>query len=289
MINAGELNLALQRGSQEKVAGWNDLSSSARSSLAGALGGSALGGLAWLLRPKDKDQNQWKEALLSILSGAALGGAVGYGYDKLPDMGITKGVKNVANDAKTQAKELVKQIRSGIKNMYGAKAKPNGQEAPATQEDPGSTMSDAEAKAEEAIIAKSMGQEDNGDTGNASKPDKPVHNHPFNSDQEKIKALEKFPGTFYNDYGFVDIDADRIDPGATKYPTNTILSWDMVNRFKDPAQVRAHEKALRMLRKIKGYENAKPIGWRWNYPRKGEMTIVTIDDNGQVGGKSIEL
>ena len=288
MINAGELNLALQRGSQEKVAGWNDLSSSARSSLAGALGGSALGGLAWLLRPKDKDQNQWKEALLSILSGAALGGAVGYGYDKLPDMGITKGVKNVAKDAKTQAKELVKQIRVGIKNMY----KPKNTEAPAATEDPDHTMSDAAMTAEEDTTRTSMGPEVKNpsvNTETATEPETPAHSHPFNKDPKKLEAIKDFPGAFYNDYGLIDLDVSSIDPGKTKYPTNTVLSWDMVDRFKDPAQVRAHNKALRILRKIKGYENAKPIGWRWNYPNPGEMTLVTIDDNGRIGGKSIEL
>lgn len=286
MINVGELNLALQRGSQEKVAGWNDLSSSARSSLAGALGGSALGGLAWLLRPKDKDQNQWKEALLSILSGAALGGAVGYGYDKLPDMGIAKGVKNVARDAKTQAKELVKQIRAGIKNMYKSKA-PEAQAAP---EDHDSPMPDAEMPADEDIMLTRTGPEvkkPSEKTEAPAEPETALHTHPFNKDQKKLEALKEFPGAFYNDYGLIDLDAAQIDPGKTKYPTDTVLSWDMVGRFKDPAQVRAHKKALRILHKLPGYEKATPIGWRF-HPEDNSMSIVTFD-NGKVGGKRIPL
>ena len=60
-----------------------ELSDSAKSSLVGAGIGAGIGGLSWLLRPKDRDQNQWREALISALSGAALGGAAGWGYNRL--------------------------------------------------------------------------------------------------------------------------------------------------------------------------------------------------------------
>ena len=52
--------------------------------LGGAIGGLGLGGLSWLIRPKDEDQKKGRELLRSMLTGAVLGGAVGYGYKKLP-------------------------------------------------------------------------------------------------------------------------------------------------------------------------------------------------------------
>lgn len=51
----------------------------------GALGGAGLGLLLQALRPKDKDQNAWKEYLMSALLGAGLGAASGYAYDLIPN------------------------------------------------------------------------------------------------------------------------------------------------------------------------------------------------------------
>ncbi len=52
--------------------------------LGGALGGLGLGGITWMLRPKDEDQKKGRELLRSMLTGAVLGGSLGYGYTKLP-------------------------------------------------------------------------------------------------------------------------------------------------------------------------------------------------------------
>ena len=79
MITHEFLRASLARG-RVKTA---ELSDSAKSSLVGAGIGAGIGGLSWLLRPKDRDQNQWREALMSALSGAALGGAAGWGYNRL--------------------------------------------------------------------------------------------------------------------------------------------------------------------------------------------------------------
>ena len=61
----------------------NPLEKSASGALTGALGGAGLGLLVQALRPKDKDQSQWKEYLISALTGAGLGGAAGFAYDNL--------------------------------------------------------------------------------------------------------------------------------------------------------------------------------------------------------------
>jgi len=53
----------------------------ASGAMTGALGGAGLGLLVQALRPKDKDQNQLKEYLLSALTGAGLGTAAGFAYD----------------------------------------------------------------------------------------------------------------------------------------------------------------------------------------------------------------
>ena len=52
--------------------------------LGGALGGLGLGGITWLLRPKDEDQKRGRSLVGSMLTGALLGGSLGYGYTKLP-------------------------------------------------------------------------------------------------------------------------------------------------------------------------------------------------------------
>lgn len=51
--------------------------------LAGAIGGAGVGLLTQALRPKDRDQNGFKEYLISALTGAGLGGAAGFAYDNL--------------------------------------------------------------------------------------------------------------------------------------------------------------------------------------------------------------
>lgn len=62
---------------------WNGLSTEAKSSIIGGGIGTGLGALTWLVRPKDRDQDQRKELLRSVLGGLAAGGLAGYGFSKL--------------------------------------------------------------------------------------------------------------------------------------------------------------------------------------------------------------
>ena len=56
----------------------------ATQTLVGAGLGAGLGALAWLIRPKDEDQDRKREFLKALITGAMLGGIGGFGYSRLP-------------------------------------------------------------------------------------------------------------------------------------------------------------------------------------------------------------
>lgn len=64
--------------------------------LAGALGGSGVGYLSYLLTPKDKDENKSRKFWSHLLSGAAFGTMAGAG------LGYYTGIKSDKNQAKSQ-------------------------------------------------------------------------------------------------------------------------------------------------------------------------------------------
>lgn len=103
MITKEFLNQSLKRGMKKSA----QMSGSAKSSLIGAGMGAGLGGLAWLLRPKDRDQNQWREALISILGGAALGGAGGLGFHHLTNNNPWDATKAVSKKTKDIVTDIV--------------------------------------------------------------------------------------------------------------------------------------------------------------------------------------
>ena len=115
MITQEFLNQSIKRGMKKSA----QMSDSAKSSLIGAGMGAGLGGLAWLLRPKDRDQNQWREALISILGGAALGGAGGWGFHHLTNKTPVDAATAVADKTRNIVSDVIatneKHVDSGSK------------------------------------------------------------------------------------------------------------------------------------------------------------------------------
>lgn len=126
MITQEFLNQSLKRGMKKSA----QMSGSAKSSLIGAGMGAGLGGLAWLLRPKDRDQNQWREALISILGGAALGGAGGWGFHHLTNKTPWDATKAVGKTTKNIVTEIVNPTDTKKEDKKEEKKEPPKPEKP---------------------------------------------------------------------------------------------------------------------------------------------------------------
>ena len=126
MITHEFLNQSLKMGMKKSA----QMSGSAKSSLIGAGMGAGLGGLAWLLRPKDRDQNQWREALISILGGAALGGAGGWGFHHLTNKTPWDATKAVGKTTKNIVTEIVNPTDTKKEDKKEEKKEPPKPEKP---------------------------------------------------------------------------------------------------------------------------------------------------------------